>query len=179
MQCLSNSEFDGEQLCVNTCTSSLDCPDELTACGDVGGADLCAYDSCSNYYGPCNNASTDDGTCFPFLEGTTLVGLCEAGGSQATGTLSCATYRSVSAGSSDICVTGDVCVDVEGASICEPVCGTEETTADGGPGCAAANSCVALGGLFGACLESCVQGVTVCPSGTSCLQTGQGDVCAP
>lgn len=179
LTCQNNSAL-GE-VCLISCGSSASCPDEFTACLDYGGSDVCYYDLCSDYYGSCPNLTSSDGFCLPVLAGGSVYGFCQAGGAMAAGTLGCATYRTVAEGTSDICSAGTTCVEdnVSTGTICLSVCGDVETTSDGGPGCSASDVCVSVGGLYGACFQSCVPSQNNCPTGTSCLFSGSAYICAP
>jgi hypothetical protein len=195
MICQNNGAF-AAQVCVNTCTSSVDCPDELTSCLTISGSTFCYYAFCgptpdyidggfngTTYYAPCDNAGTNDGRCLPFEGESMTLGICQAAGSMAAGALGCAQYRSATAGTSTLCADGTTCLEGSSNTFCAPVCGsTTPFAADGGPGCPASESCESLGTTisFGGCLEACTMGTTVCPTGMTCqAASGSSGFCSP
>jgi hypothetical protein len=181
MTCQDNSAFGG-YLCVNSCTTGSQCPDELTSCFNVGGSNICYYAFCgptpdsidggvngTGYYAPCDNAATNDGVCLPFTEPSMTLGICQASGTLAAGATGCAAYRTGS--SSNLCDSTSTCIEdpSNGATVCSSICGGTVTASGGGPSCTSPDTCnLANSAPYGFCLESCTAGTTVCPTGETC-----------
>ncbi len=173
------AEGTGEpDICVYVCTSTSQCPIPYESCQDLGlgSGDICYYDFCgptateydapangTGYFQACNNASTNDGTCLPYIfespaydGGFLTTGLCQANGSAAAGA-ACSDLRLPSG--SPLCASGGQCLgDTAGDSQCFAACPTSPLFTDScGPSCSGGGGCepIYAGTNWGVCLEPC------------------------
>jgi len=166
-------------VCLYPCTSTSDCPNLTTSCQNG----VCFLNYCQtgdngtiNYFHPCPSASTADGECLPVPAGfDQFAGLCVGAGSLPDGQ-SCAGVRT-DAGLAGLCQQGSECAFLDGgtghlsASLCEPVCYSNEEVPGDGPACPAGDQCLDFSSFyaFGNCYQSCADGAGQnCPEGQVC-----------
>jgi hypothetical protein len=174
--------------CLQSCTTTADCADPLTACGHLGGlgATYCLVNNCSNFWLPCG-ASVDggtDGTCVYLYDDPTEgpEGACQQAGSVPVGG-ACNYYRGAP-GETDgglLCTNGSNClIDYKDGDngVCMANC---DAYADGGPACLAdcvlslpptpppAVSLLDFYTQQGGCAQDCTTSPT-CPAGLNCQQ---------
>jgi hypothetical protein len=171
--------------CLASCTTTADCADPLTACGQLGGLGprFCLVNNCSDFWQPCA-ASVDggsDGTCIYLYDDPTAgpEGACMQGGAVPAGG-ACNYYRG--AGSA-LCANGTVCMinfSAGDTGLCMASC---DGVADGGPTCLAdcvaapppapppATSLLDYYTHLGGCAQDCTSSPT-CPGGLTCQQVG-------
>ncbi len=188
--CTGGFESGGQpvRVCVYPCTDTVDCPTLITSCQNG----VCFLNYCQigdngtiNYFNPCPSASAVDGECLPvFAGGDEFAGLCVGAGSLANGQ-SCAGIRT-DAGLAGLCQQGSNCAVFDGgmghpsASLCEPVCYSNEEVPGDGPACSAGDLCFDFSSVyaFGNCYQSCAAGAgQTCPEGQFC--DGVDSLCVP
>jgi hypothetical protein len=184
LTCISGLGDGGtSSLCAQTCTTGADCLDPLTTCGAVANTNgkACLLNTgCTSAYLSCNAAESDDGTCYPAMNGDTLY--CQQGG-PVSANEPCGVTRSD--GGSTLCQVDSLCVNFSNdSSACLSICALETPTfPDGGPGCAAYSLCVgsSQGANWGICLLGCTT-LADCPSPyTRCvaIEGPTGTFCVP
>jgi hypothetical protein len=174
--CIGNA---GQTYCYQDCTTTNDCSQAYETCQVAGAGptgSVCIYETCTQFYAPCNVIGTDDGYCIPFSNPPQApYGLCMAGAPVDAGLpASCTTFGRAGG----LCPVGMFCyTDYETTGTqCEPFCGVEPVNGSVGPSCAAGQFCVQdYGSLYGSCAETCPvpDQASACPAQQNCLVTGQ------
>jgi len=118
----------GGYICAIACTTTADCTQLNASCQQSTQlkGKTCQPNQCSNYFGSCNAAGTNDGTCEVISFGDLFscnipggCGLCVQGGSDPDGQ-SCDQTRGTG---SDMCQTGSTCSGKPGGNtMCAPLC---------------------------------------------------------
>jgi hypothetical protein len=137
--------------CLQPCATTADCVSAFDLCvpyGDGGGGYCHYWDTCSDYFDPCNAADAGDGLCIPEDFGFGLTGFC----TQAVLDGGSAGSRVLSSGKGNrqndsLCDTQDL---PNGYGLCEPACNAGTAGVDAGPGCPSGQTCF---GWFGSTLQ--------------------------
>jgi hypothetical protein len=124
--CASQAPQDGSPpVCLQTCQTNADCLWAWASCQATSGGNFCfsnANPDCTDYFGTCNAAGTNDGICVLISVGTQSFASCYqatlSGGGPGTACGINATRENPS-----FCDTSDFCM----GGICEPVCNTSGT----------------------------------------------------